>query len=343
MAATQPQTTLDQDPIVRVEGLSVEFPDHYGTVRVLDDVSLTIGRGETLGLVGESGSGKTLLSMAILGLLPSSARVSGRVLVNGIDVREGSKKELALVRGALVAPVFQDALTSLNPNRTILGHFQDVWRSASLGPKSGERDAAAEALRLAALSDVDRVLQSYPHELSGGMRQRALIALALLRRPALLIADEPTTALDRVVEVEVLETLRRLQAELRLSMMLVSHDMDVVRHMCARIAVLYGGQLCELGPTSEVIRLHAHPYTGGLLGAVQSLERRTRPLQTIPGVVPHPADFSAGCRFLPRCDAGGEECRQARPSARVGANQVWCFHPGSRDPGTRRPPQGALP
>ena len=242
-STSPPASAPGLGPIVQVQGLSVRFPTHYGTVAVIDDVSFELGRGETLGLVGESGSGKSLLAAAILGLLPPSARITGRILVNDIDVVSASEKELAPLRGAVAAPVFQDALVSLNPNRTIMKHFADVWRSARLEPKSAARPAAEEALRMAALSDIPRVLASYPHELSGGMRQRALIALALLRRPALLIADEPTTALDRAVEAEVLGTLRRLQRELGLSIILVSHDMDVVAHMCARIAVLYGGQL----------------------------------------------------------------------------------------------------
>jgi oligopeptide/dipeptide ABC transporter ATP-binding protein len=223
--------------------------------------------------------------------------------------------------------VFQDALVSLNPTRTIYRHFDDIWRSAQMKPRNGARRAAEEALELAALSDIPRVLASYPHELSGGMRQRALIALALLRRPSLLIADEPTSALDRAVEVEVLGTLRRLQRELNLAIILVSHDMDVVTHMCSRIAVLYGGQLCEVGDTREVLARHAHPYTAGLLTAVQSLRDMTRPLGTISGVVPHPSAFPSGCRFRPRCPRGDAECEKERPQIRIGGEDVWCFHP----------------
>ncbi len=328
-AGARPTAHSADGPIVNVEHLSVWFPRHYGQVSVLDDISFSIARGETLGLVGESGSGKTLLSQAALGLLPPSARTSGRILVNGVDVLTASEKQLARIRGAVAAPVFQDALVSLNPNRTIFGHFTDVWRSARMKPQGGAKEAAAQALRLAALTDVSRVLASYPHELSGGMRQRALIALALFRRPALLIADEPTTALDRLVEVDVLATLRGLQRELGLSMILVSHDMDVVSHMCARIAVLYGGQLCELGPTPEVVSRHIHPYTKGLIASVQSLKDRARPLQTIGGVVPHPSSFKPGCRFLSRCPIGGPECQAPRPKAVVGSSEGWCFHPNS--------------
>jgi peptide/nickel transport system permease protein len=336
VSGRHPRGLPDGGPIVKIENLTVRFPQHYGSMAVLDDVSFELARGETLGLVGESGSGKTLLSAAILGLLPGSARVSGRILLDGVDVITASERQMADLRGAIAAPVFQDALVSLNPNRTILKHFEDVWRSARLQPRDGARPAAEEALEMAALSDIPRVLASYPHELSGGMRQRALIALALLRRPTLLIADEPTTALDRAVEVEVLGTLRRLQRELGLSIILVSHDMDVVTHMCARIAVLYGGQLCEIGQTRDLLTSRAHPYTEGLLAAVQSLQQLVRPLGTIPGVVPHPSGFGPGCRFLPRCPRGGLECEQTRPKVRVGGEDVWCFHPrDASSPGHR--------
>lgn len=317
---------LPREPIVIVDSLSIHFPSFYGDVPVLDRISLTIDRGESLGVVGESGSGKTLLAQAILGLLPRTARASGSVVVTGVDVLHASDKELARVRGRVVGGVFQDALVSLNPSRTIGGHFEDVWESEKSTSETW-RSAAETSLAYVALPDTGRVLNSYPHELSGGMRQRALIALALVRRPSLLIADEPTTALDSLVEVEVLGTLRRLRGELGLSMMLVSHDLDVVSHMCSRVAVLYGGQLCEIGPTSDVIRAPLHRYTEGLLASVRSLEEMTSPLEPIPGVVPPPQDFRPGCRFLPRCTAGDQDCSLERPL--IGSNlvQAWCHHP----------------
>ena len=315
------------EPVVTVEHLSIRFPRYYGDVPILDDISLSLGYGETLGLVGESGSGKTLLSLAMLGLLPPGARVEGRIVIGDIDVLHASRKQLATISGSVAAPVFQDALVSLNPNRTVAGHFRDVWLSAGLQPRDAWLAGAEHALAQVALNDIPRVLGSYPHEISGGMRQRVLIGLALLRSPALLIADEPTTALDRVVEVEVLSTLRRLQRELGLSMVLVSHDMEVVSHMCARIAVLYAGQLCELGPTHAVVTTPLHQYTAGLIESVRSLEEVARPLRTIRGVVPHPVSFGPGCRFLPRCPAGGPECEQPRPVVTLGASEALCHRP----------------
>ncbi|MCY4088021.1 MAG: ABC transporter ATP-binding protein [Actinomycetia bacterium] len=312
--------------MITVEHVSVWIRPHYGEIPVLDDISVTISQGETLGLVGESGSGKTLLARSMLGLLPPTATAAGRVLVGEVDVLHATEKELRELRGPVLASVFQDALVALNPSRTVGGHFADVWRSADLSPRNGWRSAAREALELVALRDVPRVLESYPHELSGGMRQRALIALALLRRPAVLVADEPTTALDRIVEAEVLELLENLQRDLGLAIVLISHDLDVIRRVCRRVAVLYGGQLCELGPADEVLRAPLHHYTSGLIGSVDSLARRTRPLLTIPGTVPHPQDFPAGCRFAPRCHAATEACSEPRPAVEGGRSRAWCHH-----------------
>lgn len=321
MSAKSPGSSM-----VTVDSLSVLFPRSYGSTPILDRVSLTIERGESLGVVGESGSGKTLLAQAILGLLPRTARVFGRVLVAGVDVLDATDKELARIRGRVVGSVFQDALASLNPSRTIGGHFQDVWRSEESASHSW-LIAAEAALEAVALADRDRILSSYPHELSGGMRQRALIALALVRRPALLIADEPTTALDSLVEVEVLRTLGRLRGDLDLSMMLVSHDLDVISRMCSRVAVMYGGQLCEIGATSKVVKAPLHRYSEGLLASVRSLEEMDVPLQPIPGVVPSAQDFEPGCRFLDRCTVGDQVCSGERPRIAFNSVQAWCHHP----------------
>lgn len=313
-------------PLVEISNLSVWFPEHYGDIPVIDDVSISISSGETLGVVGESGSGKTLLGLAILGLLPLNAQTTGSVFVNGVDMLSGSNHEIKSIRGSIVTGVFQDALISLNPNRTIGGHFRDVWKSAA-ATSGNWRDAAREALEMAALGrQSERVLDSYPHELSGGMRQRALIALALLRRPILIIADEPTTALDVIVEREVLATLQRLREELHLGMVLISHDFDVIRDMCSRTAVLYAGQLCEIGPTAALVTRPLHRYTSALISSIESLTNQVRPLSTIPGVVPQPSDFSPGCRFLGRCPAGDAACEETRPRINHSERYAWCHH-----------------
>jgi peptide/nickel transport system permease protein len=319
-----------QEPVaatlVAVEDLSVRFPLHYGDTTILENVSFAVGRGETLGLVGESGSGKTVLGQALLGLLPNTTRITGRISVAGVEVVGAKAKDLSRLRGGTAAPIFQDALIALNPNRTIGGHFADVWKSAGLA--GGEWRAAAEkALRQVALRDTGRVLGSFPFELSGGMRQRALIALSILRKPVLLVADEPTTALDRLVEEEVLATLGDLQRDLDLSVILISHDLEVIRRVCSRTAVLYAGQICEIGPTNEVLSKPLHRYTAGLIGGIRSLKERERPLLTIPGTVPPPQEFEAGCRFKPRCPAATEKCSLDRPEASSGGLRAWCHHP----------------
>jgi peptide/nickel transport system permease protein len=310
---------------VEVRGLTIEIPAHYGTTAVVEDVSFTLDQGEALGLVGESGSGKTLIGRALLGALPPGAIASGEVRVAGVDMVNGSAQEIDRLHGAVVSAVFQDALVSLSPTRTVRGHFEDVWAGAGLR-RSDLPAAAVEALEMVALPEPQRVLESYPHELSGGMRQRALIALALLRRPSVLIADEPTTALDRVIEADVLTTLEELQRELGLAVLLISHDFEVIGRMCRRVAVLYGGQLCELGPTAEVMARPLHPYTAGLIEAVRSLSQRLRPLSSIPGTVPVPTDFPPGCRFATRCDHATAECATPRPAVTAEA-VAWCHHP----------------
>jgi peptide/nickel transport system permease protein len=325
--ASAPVTQEDQStPLVVVDDLSVRFPLHYGDTSILDHVSFTLAPGETLGLVGESGSGKTVLGQALLGLLPKTTRITGRINVAGVEVVGAKTKDLTRLRGGTAAPIFQDALVALNPNRTIGGHFADVWKSAHLA--SGVwRSAAEKALRQVALRDTGRVLGSYPFELSGGMRQRALIALSILRKPSLLVADEPTTALDRLVEDEVLATLGNLQNELDISIILISHDLEVIRRVCSRTAVLYAGQICEIGPTEEVLSRPLHRYTAGLIGGIRSLKERERPLLTIPGTVPPPQEFGAGCRFTPRCPAATEECSSDRPETKLGTLTAWCHHP----------------
>jgi oligopeptide/dipeptide ABC transporter ATP-binding protein len=317
---------MSSTALVEVRDLRVRFPASYGERAVVDGVSFTLEPGETLGLVGESGSGKTLIGRALLGYLPRAAVASGEVHVAGMDVMRGSERDLTALRGEVATAVFQDALVALNPARTIRGHFEDVW--AGTGKPSAELETAAtEALEMVALPDAPRVFASYPHELSGGMRQRALIALALLRRPALLVADEPTTALDRVIEHELLSMLEGLRSELGLTMLLISHDFDVIRRMCARVGVMYGGQLCEIGPTDEVMSARRHQYTDGLVEAVASLAENRRPLAGIPGTVPSPETFPEGCRFQTRCPAASAVCSEARPRTAAGSSQAWCHHP----------------
>jgi peptide/nickel transport system permease protein len=310
-----------------IESLSIRFPSAYGSVAVLDGIELTVGSGESLGIVGESGSGKSLLGLAAVGLLPNTATTSGAVYAAGYDMLNLPAREASVVRGGVVSHIYQDALSALNPNRRIGSHFRDIWLSAAAEPRDGWQSAALEMLDRVALRMPDRILGLYPDQLSGGMRQRVLIALALFRRPTLLIADEPTTALDRSTASEVLSLLNDLRETLGMAMILISHDFSTVRVACDRVAVIYAGQLCEVGTLQELLTDPIHQYTHSLLESVRSLRRSRYPLASIAGVVPTPQEFGDGCRFLGRCTAGTDECARNRRELRSGEHFAWCTHP----------------
>ncbi|MBO2463543.1 dipeptide/oligopeptide/nickel ABC transporter permease/ATP-binding protein [Actinomadura violacea] len=309
------------EPLLRVDDLTIGFPGRYGDVDVVDRVSLEVRPGEVVGLVGESGCGKSLTSLAIMGLEPRGAAIGGRLLFDGRDLRTMPAKERRALLGHDMAMIYQDALSSLNPAMTIRAQLRQLTR------RGGTR-TPAELLELVGL-DPGRTLRSYPHELSGGQRQRVLIAMALSRDPKLVVADEPTTALDVTVQAAVMRLLLRLRAELGFALILVSHDLALVADVTDRVVVMYGGQVAEAGVTSELVGASRHHYARGLLGAVVSLEAAgERPVQ-IPGVVPSPAHFPAGCRFADRCAAATEVCATTRPEAsgEPRRHAFACHHP----------------
>jgi peptide/nickel transport system permease protein len=316
-----------EESALRIESLSVRFPSVYGSVAVLDDINMTVDSGESVGVVGESGSGKSLLGLAAVGLLPTTANTSGAVYAAGYDMLNLPPRQASLVRGGVVSHIYQDALSALNPNRRIGSHFRDIWLSASAEPRDGWKKAALEMLDRVALRMPDRILQLYPDQLSGGMRQRVLIALALFRRPTLLIADEPTTALDRSTAGEVLSLLNDLRQTLGMAMILISHDFSTMRVACDRVAVIYAGQLCEVGTLRELLTQPFHQYTHSLIESVRSLQRSQYPLASIAGVVPTPQEFGEGCRFLGRCAAGTDACAGDRHEVCSGEHRAWCTHP----------------
>lgn len=283
--------TGDETPLLEVQDLCISFPRH-GDVDVVDHVSFTVRPGETMSLVGESGCGKSITSLAIMGLLDSKADVRGRIMFDGKDLLQMDPKERGALRGHDIAMIYQDALSSLNPAMLIRSQMKQLTR------RGGTR-TAEDLLELVGL-DPKRTLASYPHELSGGQRQRVLIAMALTRNPRLVIADEPTTALDVTVQAQVVELLMRLQKELGFAMVFVSHDLALVAELTHRITVMYAGQVVEQGTTSEVLTQPVHEYTQGLLGAVLSIEAGSDRLHQVSGVVPSPRDFPAGDRFAPR-------------------------------------------
>ncbi len=284
--------TGDGAPLLEVDGLSIRFPDAHGDVDVVDHVSFTVRPGETMGLVGESGCGKSITSMAIMGLLPATAQLTGQVRFEGRDLLSMPARERNALRGHQIAMIYQDALSSLNPSMLVRSQLKQLTR------RGGTR-TAEELLHMVGL-DPARTLASYPHELSGGQRQRVLIAMALTRDPKLVIADEPTTALDVTVQRQVVELLNRLREELGFAMVFVSHDLALVASLAHRVTVMYAGQVVESGPTRDILVDPRHEYTRGLLGAVLSIESATGRLHQVPGVVPSPSEFVVGDRFAPR-------------------------------------------
>ncbi len=282
----------DAKPLLEVNNLSISFPGAHGDVKIVDDVSFTVREGETMGLVGESGCGKSITAMAIMGLLPPTAKFEGSIMFEGRDLLKLSDKERNALRGHEMSMVYQDALSSLNPSMLIRAQMKQLT-------KRGGQRTAEELLTLVGLDPV-RTLKSYPHELSGGQRQRVLIAMALTRNPRLVIADEPTTALDVTVQAQVVDLLNDLREKLGFSMVFVSHDLALVAKVAHRITVMYAGQVVEQATTSELLTNPIHEYTRGLLGAVLSIEEGHGRLHQVPGVVPSPREFVAGDRFAPR-------------------------------------------
>ena len=295
-------------PLLEVNDLRISFPDAHGSVDIIDGVNFSVAPGETLGLVGESGCGKSISAMSIMGLLPASAVKSGEVRYDGNNVLELNDKEHNKLRGHEIAMIYQDALSSLHPSMLIKAQMAQLI-------KRGGKRGARELLELVGL-DPDRTLKSYPHELSGGQRQRVLIAMALTRNPRLLIADEPTTALDVTVQKQVVELLNDLQKKLGFAMIFVSHDLALVARMADKITVMYAGQVVEQGATSEILGNPTHEYTRGLLGAVLSVEANAQRLYQIPGTVPSPTEFVNGDRFAPR-SSNPELGLEEKPTLRV--------------------------
>ncbi|GAA2432117.1 dipeptide/oligopeptide/nickel ABC transporter permease/ATP-binding protein [Streptomyces glaucus] len=310
----------DGQPVLAVENLAIGFDHRHGGVDVVDGIGFEVHPGEVVGLVGESGCGKSLTALAIMGLEPKGARVRGQVRFGGRDLLAEPMRVRRRLLGHEMAMIYQDALSSLNPAMTIQAQLRQVVRR-------GGRRSPHELLTMVGL-DPARTLRSYPHELSGGQRQRVLIAMALSRDPRLIVADEPTTALDVTVQAQVMELLLRLREELGFALILVSHDLALVADVTDRVVVMYGGQIVETGVTADLVAAPAHHYTRGLLGSVLSLESAEERMTQIKGVVPAPADFPAGCRFADRCPLASEVCRTTAPGPRgTPAHTAACHHP----------------
>ncbi len=302
-----------EDALVSIEHLSVEFTSARGPARVVDDVSLTIRPGETVGLVGESGSGKTVTSLSVMRLVPSPpGRIAGgSIFFEGQDLLSLSFKEMRELRGTKISMIFQDPMTSLDPTYTVgrlLLEAQTIHQKVTRA-QGGAR--SLELLEMVGIPAPEARLRQYAHQLSGGLRQRVMIAIALANEPRLLIADEPSTALDVTIQAQILDLLRSLQRELGMAVLFVTHDLGVVADLCDRVAVMYAGQIVEEGPVHDIFERPQHPYTEGLLGAMPQVGRLEARLATIRGQVPLPHEFPTGCRFAARCDHALDECTTA--------------------------------
>ncbi|MDA9437267.1 ABC transporter ATP-binding protein [Bradyrhizobium sp. CCBAU 51627] len=297
-------------PLVSIQGLSVAF----NGVAVLRGVDLALGKGEALGLVGESGSGKSVTWLAALGLLPRHAKVTGSVRLHGRELLGAPAHELDQIRGGRIAMIFQDPASALNPVLTIRKQLSEAL--ALHRDLQGEA-VKAEAMRLLNLvgtPDAARRLSAYPHEFSGGQVQRIMIAMALAGNPDVLIADEPTTALDATIQAQILELLSSVRREMGMAMVLISHDLGVVAENCDRVAVMYAGRIVEQAPSNQLFADPVHPYAQGLIGALPPLDGPRRRLTAIPGTVPDPARMSDGCAYAPRCALAAEPCGLAAPT-----------------------------
>ena len=309
-------------PLLEVEGLRTWFHTDEGVARAVDGVSLAVDHGEVVGVVGESGSGKSVTALSIMGLVPEPGRIeAGRVMLAGRELTSLSQEALREVRGSEVAMIFQEPMTSLNPVYPVGDQIAESLRIHQGLGKAAARSRAVELLARVGIPDAGRRSGEYPHQLSGGMRQRVMIAIALANDPALLIADEPTTALDVTIQAQILELLLELREELGMAVLLITHDLGVVAETCGRVVVMYGGQVVEEGPVGDVFDDPAHPYTRGLLAAVPRPDARGRELAVIPGTVPSPTAWPDGCRFRPRCPWAWDRCRTAPELLAAGDRQ----------------------
>jgi len=301
--------------ILKIEDLYVQFPINIGTVRAVDGVNMELVRGEVMGLVGESGCGKTTLGFSIVRLLRPPGRITGgKIIYNGRDIVKMEPGELLALRGSKIAMIFQDPLTSLNPLFTIEEHFMETLQTHEKG--LGKKDATDRAENvLESLGIARERLHEYPHQMSGGMRQRIMIGLALLMNPDLLIADEPTTALDVIVEAQFLDLLNDLRRQYNLTIILITHNLGNVAQLADRITVMYGGTIAEVGPAQSIFDNPLHPYTQGLLASIPNIKLDQRELKTMPGSPPDLVDPPSGCVFHPRCPFVMDICFRERPPA----------------------------
>lgn len=322
-------------PLLEVKNLRVEFPSRHGTLLALDDVSFSIQPGEVLGVVGESGAGKSLTGAAIIGLLDPPGRVvGGEIRFEGRRIDNLPYEEMRKLRGRHIGAIFQDPLTSLNPLYTVGRQLTETIRTHLPMSAAQARERAIDLLQETGISAAAQRIDQYPHQFSGGMRQRVVIALALAANPKLIVADEPTTALDVSVQAQIILLLKRLCKEHGAAVMLITHDMGVIAETCDRVAVMYAGRLAEIGPVQDVIHSPAHPYTHGLMGAIPAMNEDRERLLQIDGAMPRLNAIPPGCAFNPRCPRVMDRCHVERPELlAAGPTRAACWlHDGSLAP-----------
>ena len=314
--------------LLEVKDLRVYFHTDDGVLKAVDGVSFQIQAGATLGIVGESGCGKSVTAFSILRLLPSPpARYEGgEIIFRGEDLLGKTEDELRRVRGNQISMVFQEPMSSLNPIMTVGGQITEALREHRKVPKREAREIGIEMLRRVRIPAPETRFDEYPHQMSGGMKQRAMIAMALVCRPELLIADEPTTALDVTIQAQILELLREVQREFAMSVLLITHDLGVVAETCDTVAVMYAGKIVEYASVNELFDNPRHPYTHGLFRSLPSLSNKKDALEAIPGVVPNPLDFPSGCRFRTRCPLAQDLCKEEPPLREIVPHHLVACH-----------------
>lgn len=305
----------NQPPLLEIKGLKVKFPARKQLLTAVDGVDLQIRPGEIVGVVGESGSGKSVMSQSILRLreYDSAVEYEGEILFEGKDILKLSQKEMRSLRGNRIAVIFQDPMTSLSPVHTVGKQMSEVLLLHKRIAKTAARERCLELLKLVGIANPEDCCKKYPYELSGGMQQRVMIAMALAGRPRILIADEPTTALDVTIQAQILDLIRKLNRESDTAVLMITHDLGVVNELCDRVIVMYTGRIMEEASTDDLFREPLHPYTIGLLNSIPKIEKEKKALPTIPGMVPNPTEEIKGCSFCPRCDRAMKICGEEEP------------------------------
>ena len=314
-------------PVLDIANLSIDFATDYGTFNVIDDISYSVYPGEILGIVGESGCGKTVSSLAVMGLLARNARVrTGTIAFEGRNLLSLKERELREKRGAEFSMIFQDPMKSLDPVCTVGSQIVEALAEHRSVTREEAQRTSIAMLKNVDIPSPERIFKSYPHELSGGMKQRIMIAMALICSPKLIIADEPTTALDVTIQAQILDLLREINRESGTAVLMITHDLGVISEMCDRVLVMYAGHVVESAPKRPLFESPRHPYTRGLLDSIPKLDETRGELSYIPGIVPSPQHFPAGCRFSTRCERALPKCAtEVPPTFQVGDSLVKCW------------------